>query len=78
MTYINLLCESITLDDKDMFMQITTMYLPQIKRDAQFVEYVDRIAKYYFDTTIKKANPMQQMINSMMSGGNPMAAMMGG
>ena len=54
------------------------MYLPQIKRDAQFVEYVDRIAKYYFDTTIKKANPMQQMINSMMSGGNPMAAMMGG
>ena len=47
-------------------------------RDKSFIEYVDRIAKYYFDTTIKKPNAMQQMINNMMQGGNPMAAMMGG
>lgn len=49
-----------------------------LERDGKFIEYVERIAKYYFDETIKAQNPMQKMMQSMMGGGNPMAAMMGG
>jgi hypothetical protein len=44
-------------------------YVSQLSRDRTFIEYVDRIASYYFDTTIKQANPMQQMLSNMMGGG---------
>lgn len=47
-----------------------SIYKPQIVRDPAFIEYLDRIAKYYFSSTIKQVNPMQAMINNMMGGGN--------
>jgi len=59
MTFCTMLCESIGLKDFDFMKQMITMYQPQLKRDNLFIEYMDRIAKYYFDGTIKKVNPMQ-------------------
>ena len=50
------------------FMELT-------QRDPQFIEYCERIAKYYFNGTIKQVNPMQAMMQNMMGGGggaNPM------
>ena len=50
------------------------------QRDPQFIEYCERIAKYYFNGTIKQVNPMQAMMQNMMGGGggaNPMK-MIGG
>ena len=49
-----------------------TQYQAHLKRDPKFLDYLDRIAKYYFDgATIKQVNPMQAMMNKMMSGQMP-------
>ena len=79
-TFCRVLCDVFPTKDFEFFKQIVTLYQPQLRRDGLFIEYVDRIAKYYFDDTIKAPNPMQQMLNNMLSGGggNPLAAMMGG
>lgn len=68
--FARLLSEAIRLDgDQEAFKMLVGFYKPQLQRDMTFLQYVDRIARYYFDCTIKEANPMQQMIQNMMGGG---------
>ena len=78
--FVTVLCEAIKLEgDDEVFKLIVGMYKPQLTRDKMTVEYVDRIAKYYFDTSIKQENPMQAMMRNMMNGKPPMMPpMMGG
>ena len=38
------------------------VYKAELVRDGQFIEYQDRIAKYYFGEKIKQPNMMQQMM----------------
>lgn len=41
-----------------------------MNRDGQFREYLDRIARYYFDgKTIKPPDMMKQMMQNMFKGG---------
>ena len=54
------------------------VYKAELVRDGQFIEYQDRIAKYYFGEKIKQPNMMQQMMQNMMGGGNNPAMMIGG
>ena len=57
--YIRLLLEAITLEgDEECFKMLIGTYKNQLKRDSTFLQYVDRIAKYYFNCTIKESNPM--------------------
>lgn len=39
--------------EEELFMILVQTYKPQLLRDKMTIEYVDRIAKYYFDATIK-------------------------
>jgi hypothetical protein len=61
-TFVLLLVEGIKMEDWEFFKGMIGNYGKQVKRDPAFIEYVDRIAKYYFDQTVKQANPMQQML----------------
>ena len=82
MHFVIVLCEAIRLEaEAAVFKNIIGIYKPQLMRDKLMVEYVDRIAKYFFDTTIKQENPMQAMMKNMMGGGKGpmmMPPMMGG
>jgi hypothetical protein len=57
-------------DEEAIFKQIVGVYVPQLKRDSAFLEYMDRIGRYYFDVTLKQANPMQEMMANMFGGNN--------
>ena len=71
MNFIDILVEIIDTKDIVLLKQFINMYKPQLVRDPQFINYLDRIAKYYFDgQTVIQANPMQQMIQNMMKGGS--------
>ena len=71
MNFITLIIESIQVQDFEFYKMMINHYKPQVDRDPKLVEYLDRVAKYYFDgQTIKAANPMQQMIQNMMSTAN--------
>lgn len=59
---ITMILDSIKIKDFLMFKTFVSNYKPEIMRDGQFIEYIDRIAKYYFNETIKEANPMQKML----------------
>lgn len=62
--FVNIILESIEVKDFDLYKMMCNHYMPHIKRDGKFVEYLDKIAKYYFDgQTIKAVNPMQAMMN---------------
>ena len=78
--FVDILIDTIEVQDCTLLKQYCGVYKSQLERDGQFINYVDRIAKYYFNgETIIKANPMQQMLQNMMKGGaNPMANMLGG
>ena len=54
------------------------VYMEELKRDGTFIEYQDRIAKYYFDGKIKQPNMMQQMMSNMMNQGANPNMMIGG
>lgn len=63
------------MKDFNFFKMLLGSYKAQIQRDPQFIEYCERIAKYYFNGTIKQVNPMQAMMQNMLGGGggaNPM------
>jgi hypothetical protein len=64
-----MIVDSIIIKDFLMFKTFLNTYKSELMRDGQFPEYLDRIAKYYFNDTIKQANPMQQMMQRMMGGG---------
>jgi len=71
-TFVQMICEVINLGgDGDDFKQVVNLYKPQLSRDRSCIEYIDRIAKYFFNSTVKAPNPMQQMLNNMMGGGKP-------
>jgi|TARA_B110000285_G_C14969275_1_gene535709 hypothetical protein len=56
---VKMVVDSIKIKDFLMFKTFLNTYKPELMRDGQFPEYLDRIAKYYFNDTIKQANPMQ-------------------
>ena len=61
--FLLLTLEGIKMKDFDFFKMLINTYKTQLQRDQQFFEYVERIAKYYFDgATIKQENPMQKML----------------
>jgi hypothetical protein len=61
--FINLALEAIEVGDFDLYKGMIKHYMPHLKRDPKFYEYLERIAKYYFDgKSIKEANPMQAMM----------------
>ena len=53
-----MIVDSIIIKDFLMFKTFLNTYKSELMRDGQFPEYLDRIAKYYFNDTIKQANPM--------------------
>jgi hypothetical protein len=59
---MSMIVDSIKVKDFDLFKFFINNYKAQVMRDGQFVEYIDRIAKYYFNSTIKQENPMQKMM----------------
>jgi len=54
-----MLIEAIRMKDIDVMKKIINVYMPELQRDGTFIEYQDRIAKYYFDGKIKQPNMMQ-------------------
>jgi len=68
MNFVKVIVEAIKADDFTFFKMMVKHYKKSLNRDGQFVEYVDRIAKYYFNGTVKSVNPMQQMMQNMMGG----------
>jgi len=66
---VNMIVDAIKVKDFILFKTFLGTYKPELMRDGQFPEYLDRIAKYYFNDTIKQANPMQKMMEQMMGGG---------
>ena len=58
------------LEEDAIMKELIGIYKPQLMRDPAFLEYLDRITRYYFDFEIKQANPMQQMLANMMGGGS--------
>lgn len=66
---VKMIVDAIKVKDFILFKTFLGTYKPEFMRDGQFPEYLDRIAKYYFNDTIKQANPMQKMMEQMMGGG---------
>jgi len=56
--YCDMIVESIRLKDLDCMKKVIGVYMEELKRDGTFIEYQDRIAKYYFDGKIKQPNMM--------------------
>lgn len=60
LNFITLIIEVIKDGNFDLFKMILNIYGKQLNRDPQFREYLDRIAKYYFDgKTIKPPDMMK-------------------
>ena len=59
MHYCNILVESIKMKDFEIMKKMVGVYKAELQRDASFIEYQDRIAKYYFNGKIKAPNMMQ-------------------
>lgn len=57
--YCDMLVECMRLKDIEVMKKIIGVYMEELKRDSTFIEYQDRIAKYYFDGKIKQPNMMQ-------------------
>lgn len=53
MNFCLLIVEAIKIKDFQLFKMFVIQYKKCLERDGKFIEYVDRIAKYYFDETIK-------------------------
>lgn len=71
-----IIIDTINAKDFETFKRALDIYKQYLGRDYNLGEYLDRIAKYYFDgATIKQKNMMAAMMQSMMSGGGPMAMM---
>lgn len=66
---MTILIDVIKQKDFSMFKMVLNIYGKQLNRDPSFREYLDRIAKYYFDgKTIKPPDPMKQMMQKMFDG----------
>jgi len=63
--------ESIEMEDFVIFKHVVGIYTKEYERDPQMIEYVDRVAKYYFGSTVRKQNMMQEMMKNMMAGKMP-------
>ena len=50
---VNMIIDAIKIKDFVLFKTFLGTYKPELMRDGQFPEYLDRIAKYYFNDTIK-------------------------
>ena len=71
---MTIIIEVIKAKNFDMFKMMLNTYGKQLDRDANFREYLDRIAKYYFEgQTIKPPNMMKQMMEKMMGGAGGMS-----
>ena len=53
MHYCDMLVEAIRMKDLDVMKKIIGVYMSELQRDGTFIEYQDRIAKYYFNGKIK-------------------------
>ena len=73
MHYCDMVVESIRMKDLECMKKVIGVYMEELKRDGNFIEYQDRIAQYYFNGKIKQPNMMQQMMSNMMNqgGANP-------
>ena len=70
--FVTIALEAIQAKDFELYKMLINHYRPHLSRDGKFTEYLDRIAKYYFDgQTIRAVNPMQAMMSKMMGGGMP-------
>lgn len=47
--FINIALEAIEVKDFELYKMVVNHYKPHLARDGKFTEYLDRIAKYYFD-----------------------------
>lgn len=66
---VTIIVEVIKEKDFKIFKMILNIYGKQLQRDPAFREYLDRIAKYYFDgKTIKPPDMMKQMMQNMFKG----------
>lgn len=76
--FVRLLVEALQANDHGLLLKFINVYSPQLHRYSAFIEYLDRISRYYLGKPVKKPNMMQQMLSNMMQGGNPMANQLGG
>ena len=78
MNSLPLILEAIEMNDFVVYKHLVGIYRPQLTRDPSMVEYIERVAKYYFNSTIKEENFVKKMMKQMFTGGGNIMDTIGG